>query len=161
MSALSRLALLLCYLAVGVTIISLFIPQKRTRKIFGFVIGLFVIGSMFCAVRNTALTIHDGLFDVKEIDVPAVDEEAYRDSVLQKTAENVVAATDEVLRAENIEARDIRIRLKISDEGRIYIDDAVIYIRQEDLSRKSEIENIVYRNLSKEPRVYVEKEEVE
>ena len=46
MSVLSHLALTVCYISVAVTIISLFLPQKRTRRIFGFVIGLFVTTSL-------------------------------------------------------------------------------------------------------------------
>ena len=159
MSAVSGIALAMCYISVAVTVISLFLPQKRTRKIFSFVIGLFVICSLIACVRNTSVTL--GEIQWEDISVDTESSGDYTDAVKQATADNLVSATDELLRSEGIEAKDIRIQLKISDEGRIYVEDIVIYISEDDLIRKSEIERIIYANLSKEPRVYVEKEEVE
>lgn len=158
MSTLSQLALTLCYLSLAVTVISLFIPQKRTRKIFGFVIGLFIVASIVLCIRN--LTLPD------EIDIPDIGDSVesefsegdYQDRVLQQTAENLVSATDELLRSEGIEAEDIRLSLKISDAGRIYVNRVVIYINEADSRRRQEIKNIISRNLSKEPLVYVKKE---
>lgn len=161
MSALSQLALTLCYLSVAVTVISLFIPQKRTRKIFSFVIGLFVLCSLMDIVANAMDVIDTDGIDISDAVVETSDPQDYNDAVIQMTADNLVSATDEILRAEGIEARDIQIRLKISDSGRIYVDDVVIYINENDLLRKQETESIIYRNLSKEPRIYVAKEEVE
>lgn len=159
MSAISHLALALCYLSVGVTVMSLFLPQKRTRKIFGFVLGLFVICSLTTCIGNTAVKWKD-VIAIDEIKLPTVGAEDYDELIKQTTADNLVAAADEILRAEGIEARDIQISLKISDEGRIYVNNVVIYISENDLLRKQEIRNIIYRNLSKEPSVYVEKREV-
>lgn len=159
MSALSHLALTMCYLSVAVTVLSLFLPQKRTRKIFSFVIGLFVICSLISAVRNTSIAFNE--LKMEEFTYDSADSDEYTDAVKQKTADNLVSAIDELLRSEGIEAKDIRLSLKISDEGRIYAQEVVIYIGEEDLLRKQEIESIIYRNLSKEPLVYVEKEEVE
>lgn len=161
MKGFSQLGLLLCYLSVSVTVLSLFLPQKRTRKIFGFVIGLFVICTMLGCVRNTAIGLSDETAYLSGISVPQEDDTSYRDTVIQTTAENLVSAVDEILRSEGIEVRDIRLSLKISDAGRIYVGHIDIYISESDLPRKREIESIVYRNLSKEPAVYVEKEEVE
>lgn len=159
MSALSHLALTMCYLSVAVTVLSLFLPQKRTRKIFSFVIGLFVICSLISAFRNTSIAVSE--LHIEEFNYNSENSDEYTDAVKQKTADNLVSAIDELLRSEGIEAKDIRLSLKISDEGRIYAQEVVIYIGEEDLLRKQEIESIIYRNLSKEPLVYVEKEEVE
>ena len=158
MSALSHLALCLCYISVVVTVISLFLPQKRTRKVFSFVIGLFVICSLISVIRNVSVSIGD--FEIKAPDpLPAAAQE-YQEQVKQMTVENLVAATDELLRSEGIEAKDISITLKISDEGRIYVEDVVIYISENDLFRKQDVQRIIYGNLAKEPRVYVEKEKM-
>lgn len=158
MSTIATLSLTLCYISVAVTIITLFLPQKRTRKLFGFVIGVFVVCSLFYCVRNITVSLEENAESVKEYTVPQYSEDEYNAQIMQATVENLVEATDEILRAEGIEARDIQISLKISDAGRIYIEDAVIYISEADFPRMREVESIVYRNLSKEPRVYVEKE---
>lgn len=159
MKTLSHLALTFCYVSVAVTVISLFLPQKRTRKIFGFVMGLFVICSLISCVMNTTLDFENLRLDDNTL--PTTDSDAYNDAVKQATADDLVASLDELLRSEGIEARDIRISLKISDKGRIYVEDVVIYISEEDLSRKNDIIRIINANLSKEPQVYVEKEEVQ
>ncbi len=158
MNVLSQLALMLCYLSVAVTVMSLFVPQKRTRKIFGFVIGLFVIASIVLGVRNLTISEDIDLSDLNTAQMPAYSESDYNDMILRQTADNLVKATDEILRSEGIEAEDIRLSLKISDEGRIYVDRAVIYISEDDLLRRQEIKSIISRNLSKEPLVYVQKE---
>ena len=155
MKAFSQLALLLCYLSVAVTILSIFIPQKRTRKIFGFVIGLFAVASLIAGFRDSGFRPIDMIVETDEISVPAYDSQEYRDMVVQTTAQNLVEAADEILRAEGICAEDIQLTLKISDEGRIYVNDIVIYISEEYLPRKAETESIIYRNFAKEPQVYV------
>ena len=158
MNVLSQLALTLCYLSVAVTVMSLFVPQKRTRKIFCFVIGLFVIASIVLGVRNLTISEDIDLSDLNTAQMPEYSESDYNDMILRRTADNLVKATDEILRSEGIEAEDIRLSLKISDEGRIYVDRAVIYISEDDLLRRQEIKSIISRNLSKEPLVYVQKE---
>lgn len=161
MSSVSSLASALCYLCVAVTVISLFLPQKRTRKIFGFVIGLFVICSLIACFKNVTINEKDSLLSADNITLPKASDSDYTEMVKQQTAENLVAAADELLRSEGFEAKDIRISLKISDEGRIYVNDVVIYISKEDVPRTGAIRDLIYRNLSKEPRVYVEKEKME
>jgi len=159
MSALSKIALTLCYVSVAVSVISLFLPQKRTRKIFSFVIGLFVIASFISCFRELSVGLDE--LQLENIAIPQVSAEDYNEAVIQETADNLVEAADELLRSEGIEARDIQLSLKISDEGRIYVNEIVIYIGEADLPRKSEIDRFIYENFMKEPRVYVEKEEVE
>lgn len=159
MTALSDLALTFCYLSVAVTVLSLFLPQKRTRKIFGFVIGLFVICSLISSVIHSPFDFEK--LQIEDVTLKQTDNEAYNNAVKQAAADNLVASLDELLRSEGIEARDIRLSLKISDKGRIYIEDVVIYISEEDMSRKNDVTRIIQANLSKEPQVYVEKEEVQ
>ncbi len=159
MTALSDLALTFCYLSVAVTVLSLFLPQKRTRKIFGFVIGLFVVCSLISSVIHSPFDFEK--LEIEDVTLKQTDNEAYNKAVKQAAADNLVASLDELLRSEGIEARDIRLSLKISDKGRIYIEDVVIYISEEDMSRKNDVTRIIQANLSKEPQVYVEKEEVQ
>ena len=159
MTALSDLALTFCYLSVAVTVLSLFLPQKRTRKIFGFVIGLFVICSLISSVIHSPFDFEK--LEIEDVTLKQTDNEAYNNAVKQAAADNLVASLDELLRSEGIEARDICLSLKISDKGRIYIEDVVIYISEEDLARKNDVTRIIQANLSKEPQVYVEKEEVQ
>lgn len=156
MNTISNLSLTLCYLSVAVTVLSLFIPQKRTRKIFSFVIGLFIICSLISCFVDASIDFDD--LTTEDQTLSGIDHQDYNEAVKQETVNNLVSSIDELLRAQGIEANDIQLSLIISDAGRIYADDIVIYISEEDFGRKQDIERLIYTNLSKEPRIYVEKE---
>lgn len=156
MNTISDLSLTLCYLSVAVTVLSMFIPQKRTRKIFSFVIGLFILCSLISCFADVSIDFDD--LTTEDQIIGDIDYNDYNDTVKQETVERLVSSIDELLRSDGIEARDIQLSLIISEEGRIYADDIVIYISEEDFGRKQDIERLIYTNLSKEPRIYVEKE---
>ena len=161
MSALQSVCLTLCYTCVAVSIISVLIPQKRTRRVMGFVIGLFFISTVVTAVSARTENIVFPEKDLTEITIPEYDEADYDHAAAQLTADNLTQALDELLQNEGIRADDIHLTLKISDEGRISVARAVIYISEEYRSRTSDIESIIYRNLAKEPEIYVNGEEVQ
>lgn len=156
MNTISNLSLTICYLSVAITVLSLFIPQKRTRKIFSFVIGLFIICSLISCFVDASIDFDD--LTTEDQTLSGIDHQDYNEAVKQETVNNLVSSIDELLRAQGIEANDIQLSLIISDAGRIYADDIVIYISEEDFGRKQDIERLIYTNLSKEPRIYVEKE---
>lgn len=161
MSALASLTLLLCCTVVGASILSMLAPQKRTRRIFGFVIGLFVLVTLINGVKSAVSELH---IDVSEITSGgALDdsEEDYRDAVVSRTADILVRSLDELLRAEGVVADDIRLKLKTSDSGSIYADRIDIYISEQYRGRRNDIRSLVYTNLSKEPGIYVKGQEVE
>ena len=158
MSAPSSLPTVLCTLCAGVSILTLLIPQKRTYRIVSFVLGLVIIATILTAFVSAADSI-DISFDVSEdTEYPDYDEE-YISAVARETAENLVKVSDELLRSEGITADDIRLSVKISDDCRIYIDRVDIYINESYEERTSDVESIIYRNLAKEPDVYVNREE--
>ena len=156
MNGLTSLAVGLCYLFAGVAVFTALAPQKRTGRIFSFVIGLFIIVSLISAVGKF-LEETDLSFDtISDIDIEAdFSERDYIDAVAEKTVDDLVEVTNELLIDEGIFADDIRINIKISDNGRIYIDRVDIYINEDNIVRKEDIKSIVYRNLSKEPYIYV------
>ena len=155
MSSLSAMCLTLCAVGAGAGVLSSLIPQKRTCRVMSFVIGLFVILSVMSAIKNCFSEMSPG-FQLEEIALPDDYSEDDRISALaQRTAGYLVEAADELLKAEGIIAEDIRISLKISDEGRIYADRVDIYINEASRDREADIEAIIYRNLAKEPDIYV------
>ena len=161
MNALASFTLLLCGVGVGVSMLSVLVPQKRTRRILGFVMGLFLLVSVIRAVRIGLSEIHfDALFDDAQT-LPAWNEADYNSEVAQYTADALVEVTDELLREEGIIADDIRLSVKISSGGRIYADRIVIYMNEAYRSRKGDIEAVIYRNLSKEPIIYVNGQEAQ
>lgn len=154
MKTLSAASVSLCCVVVAVSVISLLIPQKRTTKILNFAIGLFVIVS--------ALNVLSGLSNV-EIDDAVIGVTEYsesndrdiNDAVIGMTAEDLTVELNELLKNEGINADDIALTLKNSDNGRIYAARVIIYISKDYANRREDIRSIVYRNLSKEPEIYV------
>ena len=155
MSAVSGACGVVCCVGVASAMLSVLMPQKRTKRVMNMVLGLFVLVTLMNAIRSAAEEF-SGSLDFTQSEVSAgYDESDCTDEVARQTAEYLVAASDELLRAEGIEAEDIRISLRISDEGRIYVDRADIYISEQDEDRAADIEAVIYRNLAKEPDIYV------
>ena len=159
MSGLQTVCVTLCYTCIAVSIISLLVPQKRTRRVMGFVIGLFFISTMTSAVAEQVGQIQLSEIEQEEITIPEYSEEDFDNEIAQMTADNLTSALNELLLNEGIQAQDIQLTLKISDKGRISVVRAVIYINEADRSRTSDIRSIIYRNIAKEPEIYVGGEE--
>lgn len=159
MSGLQTVCVTLCYTCIAVSIISLLVPQKRTRRVMGFVIGLFFISTMTSAVAEQVGQIQLSEIEQEEITIPEYSEEDFDNEIAQMTADNLTSALNELLLNEGIQAQDIQLTLKISDKGRISVVRAVIYINEADQSRTSDIRSIIYRNIAKEPEIYVDGEE--
>ncbi len=155
MSALKSVCLTLCFTCVAVGIVSVLIPQKRTRRIMSFVTGLFFISTLVTSVAAQVQAPDIQFPDTSDIQLPAYREEAYQHTVAQMTADHLTEALDELLKNEGISVQDIRLTLKISDEGRISVVRAVIYISEESRHQTAQIESIIYRNIAKEPEIYV------
>lgn len=161
MNALQSLSITLCFTAVAVSIITVMIPQKRTRRIMSYVIGLFFISTFITSAAAHLNDIDFSLPDSEEIVIPTYSETDYQDTVAQMTADNLAESLDELLENEGVKADDIQLALKISDEGRISVVRAVIYISETDRPKTAQIKSIVYRNISKEPEIYVSGEEAQ
>lgn len=159
MSGLQTVCVTLCYTCIAVSIISLLVPQKRTRRVMGFVIGLFFISAMTSAVAEQVDQIQLLDIEQEEITIPEYSEEDFDNEIAQMTADNLTSALNELLLNEGIQAQDIQLTLKISDKGRISVVRAVIYINEADRSRTSDIRSIIYRNIAKEPEIYVDGQE--
>lgn len=159
MSGLQTVCVTLCYTCIAVSIISLLVPQKRTRRVMGFVIGLFFISTMTSAVAEQVGQIQLSEIEQEEITIPEYSEKDFDNEIAQMTADNLTSALNELLLNEGIQTQDIQLTLKISDKGRISVVRAVIYINEADRSRTSDIRSIIYRNIAKEPEIYVDGQE--
>ena len=161
MTGLSTLPVVLCVLCAGSGMFSLLIPQKRTKRILRFILGLFLLSTILSAFLNAADSIDLSLnINEEQYSDNRYDEE-YISAIARQTAENLISLSDELLKAEGIEAEDIRLSVKISDDNRIYIDRVDIYINESIEDRTADIESIIYRNLAKEPDVYVNRQAYE
>ena len=161
MRGIQSIGITICFTCAAVSILSVLIPQKRTSKILSFVIGVFFIGTVVSAVITQIGEIDLTVPDMQDIQIPTYSEDDFNNTVAQMTADNVTASLNELLVNEGIQADDIKLTLKISDEGRISVVRAVIYINEVYRSRVTDIESIVYRNVSKEPEIYVTGEEAQ
>ena len=159
MSGIQAICMTLCYTCVAVSMITVLIPQKRTRRVMSFVVGLFFISTFITAASAQMNEIDLRTPDINEI--PTYEETDPQDAVAQMTADHLTQALNELLNNEGIFPRDIRLTLKISDEGRISVVRADIYISEKDKDKTPEIKSIVYRNISKEPEIHVTGEEAQ
>lgn len=159
MSAVHSVCLTLCFTCVAVGIITVLIPQKRTRRIMSFVAGLFFISTLVTALSDLAIRPELNIMKTEDIVLPTYSDEEYQSTAAQMTTDNLTKALDEILQNEGIKANDIKLTLKISDEGRISVVRAVIYISEDIRDKTAKIESIIYRNISKEPEIYVIGEE--
>ena len=161
MNELKATGVTICVISVAVSVISVLIPQKRTRRVMSFVIGLFFIGSLLQGLSSSFGQFHAELPDREEITVPRYSDQDYNDAVGQQTADILVRSLGELLRNEGIEIQDINIMLKISDQGRITVSRVIIYMSEAYVDRVDDVRSIIYRNVSKEPEIYVGGKRVE
>lgn len=161
MRGIQSIGITICFTCAAISILSVLIPQKRTGKILNFVIGVFFIGTVVSAVFAQIGEIYLTVPNTQNVQIPTYSEDDYNNTVAQMTADNVTSSLNELLINEGIHADDIKLTLKISDEGRISVVRAVIYINEVYRSRVTDIESIVYRNVSKEPEIYVTGEEAQ
>ncbi len=161
MKGLSGICITVCLVSIAVCIFSVLIPQKRTAKIMSFVIGLFLTVTILSSIIAKSEEISLDISELEKYKLPEYSQDDYNDTAIQMTADNLTSALNELLKNEGINADDIKLTLKITDEGRIYASRVVIYINEEDYLRRSDIKSIIYRNLSKEPEIYVTGQENE
>ena len=155
MSSIQAICVTLCFTCVAVGIVSVMIPQKRTRRIMSFVTGLFFISTLVTAVSGQFNSTELSLPEIGEIVIPTYSDEEYQSTIAQMTADNLTEALNEILQNEGIFVRVIQLTLKISNEGRISVVRAVIYISEDVRDKTEKIESIIYRNIAKEPEIYV------
>lgn len=157
MNTLNAAAMTLCVCCIVCSLLSMLIPQERTKKALNLVLSLFLICSLILPVKSL-LSDLDIEPDAEDAAVDfSFSQEDYNRVILKQTADNLVLCADDLLKAEGIEAENIRLSLKISEQGSIYVSNIIIYISKETEYRKQDIENIIYRNFSKEPKIIIEK----
>ena len=111
------------------------------------VIGLF-------SVSNYEFSTDEYIFESQS----ATNDE-YEKLVLTTTAENLVKAANELLLSNDIQAENIEIGIKKSDDDSIYISSIYIYISKELEYKTEEIKRIIGSNMSKEPVVIISEEQ--
>ena len=161
MSALSSLSVVICCAGVGAGMMSVLIPQRRTKRILGFVLGLFLLVTVVNGVKTSLGELELGALSDIEAALPSYSDSDYTEAVARQTADTLVKVIDELLRDQGIEADDIRLSVKISSEGRITADCIDIYMSERYRSRKNDVRSIVYTHLSKEPNIYVQGQKAE
>ena len=155
MNAIKAVSLTLCYSCVAISMVTVLIPQKRTRRVMSFAVGLFFISTFITVVSAQVSEIDLHSPNGTEIPIPTYHDADSQEVVAQMTADHLTQALNELLHNEGIDVKDIKLSLKISDEGRISVVRAVIYISEKDIDKMPAIKSIVYRNIAKEPEINV------
>ena len=162
MSELKNAGTIICICCVTCSIISLIVPDKRMNKTVNLVLGLFLICSMIIPIKGIVSTIKGEGVILQDYEFEQnVDEDIkdYQKAVMKETADNLVKVTDNLLKNEGIEADNIKLSLKLSDNNSIYVGRIIIYISKKYEDRLNDIEKIVYSNMSKEPEIIINEQE--
>ena len=147
-----------CITSLVCSVLYMLLPHHRTRKIASFVIGVFIIAALCVPLKEALSTLKGESLDVSEYSAGFQDDYAYIDAVTRMTTDNLVTALDKLLQNEGIQADNIIIGVRVEDDGGIYVNKADIYISKTYEDERERIAQIVYRNLSKEPRIIVNEE---
>ncbi|MBQ6153429.1 MAG: stage III sporulation protein AF [Ruminococcus sp.] len=156
MNTLNTAATTLCVCCIVCSLFSMLIPQERTKKTLNLVLSLFLICSLILPVKTLLSDISVDLEIEDAVGDYSFTQEDYDRMVMKQTADNLVLCADNLLQNEGIKAENIRLSLKISEQGSIYVSNIIIYISEDLENRKQDIEAVIYRNFSKEPKIIVE-----
>ena len=162
MSELKSVGTIICICCVACSIISLIVPDKRMNKTVNLVLGLFLICSMIVPIKGIVSTLKGEDMILHDYDFEQnIDEDVkeYQKAVMKETADNLVKVTDNLLKNEDIQADNIKLSLKLSDNNSIYVGRIIIYISKKYEDRLNDIQKIVYSNMSKEPEIIINEQE--
>lgn len=160
MTALRSSAVIVCLCAIACSIIGLIAPLGRMKKTVNLILGVFLICSMIIPI----IGLFDSLsydFELNESEMLLDDsyENSYDAMILENTADNLVYAANDLLLSEDIQAENIEIGIKKSDNNSIYISSINIYISKDDEDKAEQIKKIIGSNMSKEPVIIISEEE--
>ena len=122
------------------------------KKVVSLVMGAFIVCSLLLPLFSlTALSADDFRITTDSTGLDIDSEEAYKKAVLDETAKNLVLAADDLLKQEDIRAKNIELAIKLSEDDSIYISKIYIYINKADEQKAEKIKSIIEKNMNKEP----------
>ena len=126
------------------------------KKTLNLILGMFLLCSMVVPLIGLLSTTSYQLdFDEYSMDVKQDSNSDYESLVLTQTADNLVIAANDLLLSRDIEADNIRVVLKKTDDNSIYISSIYIYINKDYEDKAEEIKRIIGSNMSKEPVIII------
>ena len=126
------------------------------KKTLNLILGMFLLCSMVVPLIGLLSTTSYQLdFDEYSMDVKQDSNSDYESLVLTQTADNLVIAANDLLLSRDIEADNIRVGLKKTDDNSIYISSIYIYINKDYEDKAEEIKRIIGSNMSKEPVIII------
>ena len=126
------------------------------KKTLNLILGMFLLCSMVVPLIGLfSTTSYEFDFDEYSMDVKQDSNSDYESLVLTQTADNLVIAANDLLLSSDIEADNIRVDLKKTDDNSIYISSIYIYINKDYEDKAEEIKRIIGSNMSKEPVIII------
>lgn len=159
MNSLRSFAVITCVCSIACSVISVIAPTGRMKKTVNLILGMFLLCSMAVPVVGLLSTSsYDFEIDEQSLNLEADNSGEYESLVLRKTADNLVKATNDLLLSNDIEADNIRVGIKKTDDNSIYISSIYIYISKEYEPKSEKIKSIIGSNMTKEPVIIVSEE---
>lgn len=137
----------LCCCLVVCSLVRMIAPAKSTSRILTVVISVFAL----CCIISPVASAVKG-FDVSSVEwsVDAKTKEyaaQYDESVLRETAEYISQYVSAILMSADIKVSEVKTVVAVNDARGIYIRSVSIYLDKKYISRKDEIQQLLYSEL--------------
>ena len=157
MSGLAPLAATVCAASLVCALLSHLVTDGGAKKIVNLVMGAFVVCSLLVPVKNAVegFTLAVGEYPSAQ-SLAASADEACDLQVIFQTEENLGSAARDIMLQNGIEITRAEFILALTDENRIIISSACIYIGQENACREDEITRLTQEHFGITPSVITE-----
>lgn len=157
MSELITVVVVVCASGLVCTLVSSFISNGSTKKIVNLILGAFIICSMIVPVKNAVSQFKVDFSDsAQQEEYSATNDEAYSNQIITTTKENLEKALKDLLLQNDIEIKNSKIILSVTDENSIIISSISIYINKEYTPYSDFISSLTLQNFGVTPSIFTE-----
>lgn len=156
MSAVQQWASVLCVLVLISAIIQYVIPSGMMERSMKLVLGGFVVLGLILPIADLVRSV-EWDFQIKED--PSITEhylETTNNQIITIAQHNIEQLIAETLREMNISAKNIMVKMDISEDNCIMIEKAVLVIAFSDMERAAAIEEKIWSALGIKAEVVID-----
>ena len=156
MNSIASTAAVICAVTIGVSLISLIIPNGSTKRVINTVIGVFILCCMIAPVKS-AVENFSFNFEVPGLSdtLSASADEAYNKTVIKETESKLENMVVSYLKSKNINIKSASVKLSADDKKGIYIESIRIYINRRNITDCGVINSLIENKFEKTPEIKV------
>ncbi len=141
----------LCAASVAGSILNMLLPECSMQKTFKTVLGIFFLSSVIIPFTEVEFSDLDKLFSADNISDEIIKSEELEDISAEYLENKIITATEEILKSSNAYAKDIFIKINISENQSIDINKFVLTFDYLDDPEK--ISEEIYRKTGIKPKI--------